>query len=55
MQEIIHLLLRLVEPKLVPFSSPESLEFFTTDQMSIKAGYLYIFNTGFAKATSIRN
>jgi len=55
MQEIIHLLLRLVEPKLVPFSSPESLEFFVTDQSCIKADYLYIFNNAFSRVSNIRN
>lgn len=31
LQEVIHLLVRLIEPRLRPQSSPESLSFFETD------------------------
>lgn len=52
MQEIVHMFLRLVEPKLRPNSSPESLEFFVTDQSCIKPNYLYIFNNGLTRVAN---
>lgn len=52
---MIHLLLRLVEPKVRPQSSPESLEFFVTDQACIKANYLYIFNNGLVRASNMES
>lgn len=45
-------MLRLVEPKIRPQSSPESLEFFVTDQGCIKANYLYIFNNALTRASN---
>lgn len=47
MQEVIHLLTRLIEPKIRPQSSPESLIFFETDQSCMKPGYLFLFNNSF--------
>ena len=49
LQEVIHLLVRLIEPKIEPQSSPESLIFFETDQACLKPGYLYVFNSSFAR------
>ena len=38
------MLIRLVEPKLLPKTSPESINFFETDQFCLKPGSLLTFN-----------
>ena len=52
MQEVIHMLIRLVEPKLLPKTSPESINFFETDQFCLKPGSLLTFNTACVRSAS---
>ena len=54
LQELIHLLIRLVEPKLSAHTSPESIKFFETEQWCLKPNYLYIFNTSFNRFVTQR-
>ena len=54
LQEVIHMLVRLIEPKLLPQTSPESLNFFETDQLCFKPVYLYIFNKGMAQSANVK-
>ena len=52
MQEVIHVITRLAEPKLVPNSSPESLLIFEHEQACIKPNFLYMFNESFGRAAN---
>ena len=54
LQEVIHLLVRLIEPRLLPKTSPESLNFFETDQMCCKPYYLYHFNNGMVRSANVK-
>ena len=52
LQENIHLLMRLVEPKIVPNSNPESLNIFENEQSCIKPAFIYHFNSAMTQAAA---
>ena len=54
LQELIHLLMRLVEPQLSPNTSPASVQFYETDQFCLKPNFNYIFNTSFCRFVNQR-
>ncbi len=52
MQEVIHLITRLAEPKLQPNTSPESLLIFEPEQACIKPNFLYMLNEAYGRAAN---